>query len=187
MRYPNTSAVRRRGTTAAGELVFHAVAEPDPNAMTSVETRVRQRMLQSFTRRGLCLPMTRVRWGRGNTAAASRSTPRCESKPLTAPDESAFCAIAPGHRHFGVLAPNSPLRSAVTALAPIASARGPPLWQVAGDSPAVAYVCKGLWLEVHQTTVSDGDPKRSLMRQPTTGDASTRTEGRLRRDGVAGQ
>ena len=67
--------------------------------------------------------------------ASCDSTPRCESKPLTAPDESAFSAIASGHRHFGVLAPNSLLRPAVTALAPIASARGPPLWQVAGAEP----------------------------------------------------
>jgi len=40
-------------TTAAGEVVFHAVTELDPNAVTSVETGVRQRMLQSRTRRGL--------------------------------------------------------------------------------------------------------------------------------------
>jgi hypothetical protein len=34
------------------------------------------------------------------------------------------------HRYYGVLAPNAPLRAAVTALA-----RGPPLWEAAAGAP----------------------------------------------------
>ena len=36
--------------------------------------------------------MTPGRWGNGNMAVASPSTPRCASRPLTVPDASGCCA-----------------------------------------------------------------------------------------------
>ena len=165
-------------TTAAGEVVFHAVTELDPNAITSVETRARQRMLQSFTRRGL-LPADDARamgqWEHGggfsvdasvrveatDRAGRERLLRYCARPPFAldrlreldsdhlaydnprpGPGAPATLVLTPlelldrlaplvppprihGHRYFGVLAPNSPLRPAVTALAPAAAAAPP--------------------------------------------------------------
>jgi hypothetical protein len=85
--------------TATGGVVFHAATGLEANAIAQVQAQVRRRLARACScAAACCQPMTRRRWGDGNMAAASPSTPRCASRPPTAPGASGCCGTAPGHR-----------------------------------------------------------------------------------------
>jgi hypothetical protein len=164
--------------TAAGGVIFHAVTELDVDAITAVETCVRQRLLQSFVRRNLLSgddSRAMGQWQHGGgfsvdgsvrIAAADRAGRErllryCARPPFALErlreldcDRLVYDHPKPGpgapgtliltplelldrlaalvppprihrHRYFGVLAPNSPLRTALTALAPGATIAPP--------------------------------------------------------------
>ena len=85
--------------TAAGGVIFKAATGLEANAIAQVQAQVRRRLARACScAAACCQPMTRRRWGDGNMAAASPSTPRCASRPPTAPGASGCCGTAPGHR-----------------------------------------------------------------------------------------
>jgi hypothetical protein len=82
---------------AAGGVIFHAVTGLDATAIAEVQAQVRRRLLSLFVRRGL-LPADdaqgMTQWEHGGRFLMRR----CASRPLTVPDVSGCCAIAPARR-----------------------------------------------------------------------------------------
>ena len=88
--------VRRRRRRAGSSSM------PPPGSMPTPSPRCRRRYASgccaSSCAVACCRRMTQGRWRNGHMAAAFPSMRRCASRPLTVPDVSGCCAIAPGHR-----------------------------------------------------------------------------------------
>ena len=84
-------------SAAAGGVIFHAATGLDAQRhRRGAGARAPAAVARLRAPRPAAGAMTRGRWRNGNTAAAFPSTARCASRPLTVPDVSGCCAIAPG-------------------------------------------------------------------------------------------
>jgi hypothetical protein len=109
--------------TATGGAVFHPATTLDGPAIATVQAKVRRRRLQSLVRRdGEHLVYENAKPGPGGTGPLLLT-------PLQLLDRVAALVPPPRvhrHRYYGVLAPNAPLRPAVTAMALPAATAPPP-------------------------------------------------------------
>ncbi|QEP44758.1 hypothetical protein D5085_17420 [Ectothiorhodospiraceae bacterium BW-2] len=101
---------------------FIEVEELDADDAEAVQTQIRRRILRAFVRRGLLEKADRQemeQWDHGGGFSLDASV------RIAAHDRRGLERHR--HRYYGVLAPNSPLRPAVTALAPQPVAAEPDL------------------------------------------------------------
>ena len=135
------------GQSSTSKAIYHPASAIDETAMAQVQATLRRRILRALVGRGLLKSFEAKDMLAYNRCTKPRSEPRGDQRADKRADQRGagadelnltpleligrIAALVPPprthrHRYFGVLAPNSPLRAAVTAMALPAQAQPQP-------------------------------------------------------------